>query len=73
MGGPMRVKICKILHVPADAGDDTRWRTHVDSLGLVRVVLELERMFGVEITDEIFHSEEFATLGGVVENIRRLK
>ena len=43
----------------------------VDSLGLLRFVLELEEFFGIEFNNAEVASNEFKTLGGLCDLIER--
>ena len=42
---------------------------HVDSLGLMKFILEIEEKFDIEISEEDMMDESFATIGGLVEII----
>jgi D-alanine--poly(phosphoribitol) ligase subunit 2 len=43
----------------------------IDSIGIIKFVLELESHFGVEIGAEDIESDEFRTLGGLIGMIDR--
>jgi len=44
---------------------------YIDSMGLIKFVVELERKFDVQITDDDIMLPEFRTIGGLVESIKR--
>ena len=44
---------------------------HIDSIGIVKFVLEIESHFAVEISESDMESAEFRTVGGVVAIIQR--
>jgi acyl carrier protein len=44
---------------------------HIDSLGVMNFILQLEDLFKVEISDDDMLSEQFQTVDGVVELILR--
>ena len=44
---------------------------HVDSLGLMKFILQIEENFDVEISEEDMMNKAFATVGGVVEIISK--
>lgn len=43
----------------------------VDSLGLLEFVLELEDAFSITLTDDEIATEEFQTIGGLMDLIER--
>ena len=43
----------------------------VDSIGIIKFVLQLESQFGIEISDADIESSAFRTVQGLVEMIRR--
>ena len=49
--------------------DDYNYRHDIDSLELVRFVLDLERHFGISISDADIEHPDFNTLGGLVRII----
>jgi len=61
------------LRARADTCDALDWRAAglVDSLGLVRLVIELERQHDIVFTDAEIESEEFCTIGGLTTIIER--
>ncbi|MEI8129297.1 MAG: acyl carrier protein, partial [bacterium] len=44
---------------------------YIDSMGLIKFVVELEQKFDVQITDDDMILPEFRTIGGLVESIKR--
>lgn len=44
---------------------------HVDSIGIIKFVLELEREFEIDIAPEEMESDDFRTIGGLVELIQQ--
>lgn len=44
---------------------------HVDSLGLMKFIMELEDKFGVEISEDDMQLEAFLTVGGLANIIRK--
>jgi acyl carrier protein len=42
---------------------------HIDSLGVMRFILQIEDKFGIEISDEDMVSQQFQTVGGLSELI----
>jgi len=44
----------------------------LDSMGMVELVLELERLYGIHFEPEDMQSEEFRTIGGLVAIVERL-
>jgi len=43
----------------------------VDSLGIMKFVVDIEAKFDIEITEDDMESTEFRTIGGLVSIIRR--
>jgi len=46
-------------------------RGHVDSIGLVKFIFELEDEFGIELSPEDTQSDEFRTIGGLITLVNR--
>lgn len=44
---------------------------HIDSIGLIKFVLDLENEFGIDIAPEDMESEEFRTIGGLAALIEK--
>lgn len=44
---------------------------HVDSLGLMKFILEIEEKFNIEISEEDMMDESFGTVDGVVDIVSR--
>lgn len=44
---------------------------HVDSIGVMKFVIEIEQAFNIEITAEDMVSSEFKTIGGLVNLIEQ--
>jgi acyl carrier protein len=44
---------------------------HIDSIGLIKFILDLENEFGIDIAPEDMDSEEFRTIGGLAMLIER--
>ncbi len=44
---------------------------HVDSVGIIHFILEIERTFGIEIGEADIESAEFRTVGGLIALIER--
>lgn len=42
----------------------------VDSLGLMNIVVELETLFDVELLESDFMSEQFRTIGGLIDTMQ---
>ncbi|MDP3744226.1 MAG: phosphopantetheine-binding protein [Methylotenera sp.] len=53
-----------------DAGDFIKAGI-IDSMGIIKFILELESRFDIEITEADIESEEFRSVQGVVEMISR--
>lgn len=45
----------------------------IDSLGVMRFVSEIEETFDIELRDEDILSDEFRTLGGVIEIVEQAR
>ncbi|HNV69526.1 MAG TPA: acyl carrier protein [Candidatus Ozemobacteraceae bacterium] len=45
-------------------------RGHVDSLGLIKFIFEIEEEFQIQLTPEDTQSDEFRTIGGLAAMIR---
>jgi len=58
---------------PEDAISAYRYldRGHVDSIGLVKFIFELEDEFGIELSPEDTQSDEFRTIGGLITLVNR--
>lgn len=46
-------------------------RGHVDSIGLVKFIFEIEDEFAIEFSPEETQSDEFRTIGGLITMINR--
>jgi len=46
---------------------------YIDSMSLIKFVVELEQKFDIEITDDDMMLPEFRTIGGVVKIIKEKK
>jgi acyl carrier protein len=46
---------------------------YIDSMGLIKFVVELEEKFNVQISDDDMMTPEFRTIGGLVEIIKNRK
>ncbi len=44
---------------------------YVDSIGIIKFVLEIEAKFGIEISESDIESPEFRTVGGLVSIIQK--
>jgi acyl carrier protein len=44
---------------------------HLDSFGIIQFIMAVEEEFGITLTPEDTESEEFRTVGGVIEIIKR--
>jgi acyl carrier protein len=44
---------------------------HLDSFGIVQFIMAVEEEYGIALTPEDTESEEFRTIGGVIEIIKR--
>ena len=44
---------------------------YIDSLGIIRFILEIESKYDIEISDSDMQSSEFRTVGGLVSLINR--
>lgn len=44
---------------------------HIDSIGLIKFVLDIESEFGIDIAPEDMESEEFRTIGGLTTLVER--
>lgn len=44
---------------------------HIDSIGVIKFILDLENEFGIDIAAEDMESEEFRTIGGLASLIER--
>ncbi len=44
---------------------------HLDSFGIIQFIMAVEEEFGITLTPEDTESEEFRTIGGVIEIIKR--
>ena len=45
----------------------------LDSMGVVEMVMELERIFGLSFTSEAMQSERFQTIGGLIGVVEELR
>ena len=43
---------------------------YVDSMGLMRFIIEIEKEFNIEITDKDMESKGFKTIGGLISIIK---
>ncbi|MBU1109295.1 MAG: acyl carrier protein [Candidatus Riflebacteria bacterium] len=46
-------------------------RGHVDSIGLIKFIFEIEDEFQIQFASEETQSDEFRTIGGLISIIRR--
>lgn len=44
---------------------------YVDSLGIIKFMVEIEHFYGIEISDSDMESAEFKTVGGLVSIVSR--
>lgn len=43
---------------------------YVDSMGIIKFVVELEQKFDIQISDDDMMSQEFKTIGGLIQLIK---
>ena len=46
---------------------------HLDSFGIIQFIMAVEEEFGITLDPQDTESEEFRTIGGVIEMIKRKK
>lgn len=59
----------------ASDGDDVAYLDEglLDSMGIVMMISEFEEEFGIRFTPDDLQSEEFATVGGLIQTIERAR
>lgn len=58
----------KKAKLPAGFGEsfDYMQSGHIDSMGLIKFMLEIEAKYDIEITEDDMESPDFRTIGGIV-------
>lgn len=71
--GLIRVFLLSRLELPDSAPDNYNYRASgdVDSIEFVRFILDIEKDFGISLSDADIESQGFSTIGGLAAIIER--
>ena len=65
-------QLSELLSIPTGQDEKYNFRNdNIDSLGLVRFVVSVEKFYDINLTDEEIESDQFNTIGGLARIIQR--